>query len=351
MKKLLIVIIFFSNSINGMNAIKKCSASIIKKLTPKAVSHDSKKIFFNAPWRGKYITAATKSLEQSTLPECKLCYKHMINNDEGNYIIERQKSTYLALARFPYHKEGHVLVMPYKHTGSLEALDASERAEMVNMISYTENVFAKHNYHTFMGFNIGRDAGAGIPGHLHGHVIPYTKKKDTILHSKDEDADLAIMYACIKQMFENAQKIPLQGPQEDKNCSECAMQKASLKDNNYMVKQGMFNYIQLEEKPFTVGHLNIVPFKHVNNLEQMSDEMRQESFEMVIHSCKVLACVVKANNFNIGFHNRTKENHFKWHVIPRHQGDVSCTESVGNIKVLSRSIEQLYQELCEQFKK
>lgn len=109
--------------------------------------------------------------------------------------------------------------------------------------------------------------------------------------------------------------------------------------------------MQLEPRPFTAGHINIVPHAHVNNLEHMTKDMQNESMNLIIQSCHVLSQVVKATDFNIGFHNNCPEKHFRWDIIPSHQGDVSCTEVIGNIKVISRSIEQLRHELCEQFNK
>lgn len=184
-----------------MNLVKKCSARIVKNLTSKAATSQGKKIFFNASWRGSYMAAANKSFEQPKAinSECKLCAKFTAENDQDNYVLERKKFNYLALARYPYHEKAHLLGMPYKHCGSLSLLTDDERVEMIDMIAHADGVFKKHKLNTFMGFNIGRNAGAGISGHLHGHVIAYREKQDTILHFKDKPADLTVMYAQVKK--------------------------------------------------------------------------------------------------------------------------------------------------------
>lgn len=162
-----------------------------------------------------------------------------------------------------------------------------------------------------MGFNMGRNAGAGIPGHLHGHLIGYDHKHESILHFKDKPVDLTAMYAQVKKMIENAQSIKMPQPVSDLHCPDCL----NKSQTSYIIKRGLFNYVALDARPFNAGHLNVVPYVHVNTIEHMSADMQQESMALIIQSCNALTHVVKASDFNIGFHNNSPEKHFKWHII------------------------------------
>lgn len=77
------------------------------------------------------------------------------------------------LNRYPYNN-GHVMVAPYRHVGTFEALRSEEWQEMFSMsrrvMSRLAGAIHPHGFN--VGFNLGRVAGAGIPGHLHLHIVP-----------------------------------------------------------------------------------------------------------------------------------------------------------------------------------
>jgi ATP adenylyltransferase len=79
----------------------------------------------------------------------------------------------VVLNRFPYNN-GHLLVAPQAHLGLLTELEGPELVEPVEtikcMIAILDRVLGSHGYN--IGLNLGRAAGAGLPGHLHWHVVP-----------------------------------------------------------------------------------------------------------------------------------------------------------------------------------
>lgn len=80
---------------------------------------------------------------------------------------------WISLAKYPYNP-GHLLVLPRRHEGDLEALTDEETGEIAVMIRRSVRVLRKSSEpHGFnVGLNLGRAAGAGIPDHIHWHVIP-----------------------------------------------------------------------------------------------------------------------------------------------------------------------------------
>ena len=74
---------------------------------------------------------------------------------------------------YPY-TSGHIMVAPMAHQPSLELLDPDTRAEMMEMVSESMVVLKKiyHPQAFNVGANIGKAAGAGVPDHVHMHIVP-----------------------------------------------------------------------------------------------------------------------------------------------------------------------------------
>ena len=122
-----------------------------------------------APWRLAYVKGADKSAEQ----ECIFCAKPRSDDDGANLIVHRGERCFVILNLFPY-TNGHLMVAPYEHIGSLAELDAPTVAEIMALaqrgIRVLEDKYAPQGFN--VGFNQGRVAGAGVEHHIHMHVVP-----------------------------------------------------------------------------------------------------------------------------------------------------------------------------------
>ena len=122
-----------------------------------------------APWRMKYIECI------DTCPDgaCIFCEKPKQNEDEKNFIIYRGKTCYIILNIFPYNN-GHLMIVPYKHTSELSDLDSETRLELLDTVDKAmaaiKNVMRPEGFN--LGINFGRTAGAGIEDHIHIHIEP-----------------------------------------------------------------------------------------------------------------------------------------------------------------------------------
>lgn len=123
-----------------------------------------------APWRLSYIVT-TKDHQ----PEgCFLCrYASQLQSDSENLVVARGKRTLTVLNRYPYNN-GHLLVAPVAHKANLEDLDNEELLEgMQALQDMTRLLRTRMSAEGFnVGVNQGRIAGAGVPGHLHWHLVP-----------------------------------------------------------------------------------------------------------------------------------------------------------------------------------
>tara|TARA_B100000029_G_scaffold323503_1_gene315869 strand:+ start:3419 stop:3922 length:504 start_codon:yes stop_codon:yes gene_type:complete len=122
-----------------------------------------------APWRLDYIK--TTDREEG----CFLCRYR----DEGpeadneNLVIGRSAHSISLLNRYPYNN-GHLLVAPLEHGGELEELGDEALMDCIVQIKHwTKRLREGMSPDGFnIGLNVGRVAGAGLPGHLHWHIVP-----------------------------------------------------------------------------------------------------------------------------------------------------------------------------------
>ena len=104
--------------------------------------------------------------------ECVFCHELSRKHDGESLIVHRGKSAFVLLNRYPY-TTGHLMVVPFSHTSSLDLLDQDTRAELIELTTHAVEVLKKiYKPDGFnIGANIGSAAGAGVAGHVHIHVV------------------------------------------------------------------------------------------------------------------------------------------------------------------------------------
>ncbi len=123
-----------------------------------------------APWRLQYVAAATSPDEGDS---CFLCRGLAENRDRENLIALRSPLSVVVLNRFPYNN-GHLLIAPRAHKGELDELESAEIIDMQETLARMVRVLGERMRPDGfnIGLNLGRSAGAGLPGHLHWHLVP-----------------------------------------------------------------------------------------------------------------------------------------------------------------------------------
>ena len=124
-----------------------------------------------APWRAQYIR------ETSGQPRvdlgCFLCQGIAGRADRDNLLVWRRRHSVVFLNRFPYNN-GHLLVAPLVHHGTLGELSGADLTEPIEtvqrVVEVLDRMMRPQGYN--VGLNQGKSAGAGLPGHLHWHVVP-----------------------------------------------------------------------------------------------------------------------------------------------------------------------------------
>jgi len=135
-----------------------------------------------APWRMEFILGNVESREANSSeyellpgaePNCFLCQAAVDPEAKRHHRILLSPLSVAVLNLYPYNN-GHILVAPRRHCARLEELSREERSEPIEMIErlvqLLEQELSPEGFN--IGLNLGRVAGAGLPGHIHWHLVP-----------------------------------------------------------------------------------------------------------------------------------------------------------------------------------
>lgn len=124
-----------------------------------------------AGWRSDYVNEASKPKDDGECVFCNILESGL--SDDETLVLARSARSFAVLNLYPYGS-GHLMVMPLRHVGELEALDDDEAADLFALLRQAV-VAVRTAYEPDgmnVGANLGQAAGAGVPGHLHLHVLP-----------------------------------------------------------------------------------------------------------------------------------------------------------------------------------
>ena len=119
-----------------------------------------------APWRVEYFEKEPRDLNF-------LSTAAQTSDDAAHLVVTRRKNAFLVMNRYPY-AVGHLMAVPYRKTAELSALGENEIVELWNLVVHAQALLrAATKAQGFnIGLNLGECAGAGIPDHLHIHIVP-----------------------------------------------------------------------------------------------------------------------------------------------------------------------------------
>lgn len=112
-------------------------------------------------------------LRSGASADCFLCEDAATDDPQAHLVLERDEQILILMNRYPYNS-GHLLVAPLRHVGDLEDLQPTELNRVMEgsmqCLSALRQTYAPQGFN--VGFNLGSAGGAGVPGHLHLHVVP-----------------------------------------------------------------------------------------------------------------------------------------------------------------------------------
>ncbi len=125
-----------------------------------------------APWRSKYVTGLAGKQKG-----CVFCHiAEQKRRDRRNFVVFRWEYCFAVLNIYPYNN-GHLMIVPYRHINDTAKMKKAEREEFYEAMEAGKILLkdAVSAQGLNVGINLGKEAGAGFPGHIHMHIVPRWK--------------------------------------------------------------------------------------------------------------------------------------------------------------------------------
>lgn len=128
-----------------------------------------------SPWRSKYIRNFSEfKTKKGKKKECFICDAiKSKDKDEELLIVARREKCIIVMNKYPYNS-GHTLICPLRHISEFEDFENDELINIINtsqeVISAIKDLLHPHGFN--FGLNVGQESGAGLPEHLHFHIVP-----------------------------------------------------------------------------------------------------------------------------------------------------------------------------------
>ena len=136
----------------------------------------------------------------------------------------------------------------------------------------------------------------------------------------------------------------------ESGCILCQKPGEDNDEANLILYRGQHNFIMLNAFPYNPGHLMVAPYRHIANLQDLTDEEAGEHFDIVKKGLGILKEVMKPAGFNVGLNlgrvaGAGIAEHLHTHIVPRWQGDANFMPVLSDTKVMSEALSALYHKL------
>ena len=135
-----------------------------------------------------------------------------------------------------------------------------------------------------------------------------------------------------------------------KGCPFCAMR--DPRDGDLVVHRGRSVFAVLNLHPYNPGHLMVLPYRHIGELEELTPAEAAELHEVTTHAVVTLKSISSPHGFNIGLNlgsaaGGSLSSHLHQHVVPRWTGDANFITVIGRTKTLPQLLEDTAALLVE----
>lgn len=135
------------------------------------------------------------------------------------------------------------------------------------------------------------------------------------------------------------------------NCVFCdILENPAADEEKFILYRGGFNFVILNIYPYVSGHLMIVPYAHLADLDVAPKESTDELMDITKKCQSALREVYKPHGMNVGMNfgkaaGAGVAEHFHLHILPRWIGDANFMTSVGQTRTIPESIQSTFQKL------
>lgn len=141
-----------------------------------------------------------------------------------------------------------------------------------------------------------------------------------------------------------------QAKEESDECLFCQKPEEEKDKENLILKRGQFNFIILNKYPYNPGHAMVTTYRHIGEYNELKEKEAIEQHELTKKYLKAAEEVFDPDGFNLGFNlGRTAgagiDDHIHRHIVPRWEGDNNFMPVLSETRVISQSLESVYEEL------
>ena len=142
---------------------------------------------------------------------------------------------------------------------------------------------------------------------------------------------------------------------EISGCVFCKILNSPATDEeNFILHRAGFNFVILNIYPYISGHLMIVPFAHLANLDEAAKEITDEMMDLTKHCQSIIREVYRSDGMNLGMNfgkaaGAGVAEHFHLHILPRWTGDANFMTAIGETRTIPESLQTTYEKLKNKF--
>ncbi|MCZ7604064.1 MAG: HIT domain-containing protein [Melioribacteraceae bacterium] len=142
---------------------------------------------------------------------------------------------------------------------------------------------------------------------------------------------------------------------DNEECVFCSSPKLDINDDeSLVVYKSKHSFVMLNLFPYNSGHLMVIPYRHMSDIDELTDEEFGDITKLIKLSKKALTTAMKPQGFNIGA-NLGKaagagiDQHIHFHILPRWIGDTNFMPAIGEVKVISQDLLETKKDLMKAF--
>jgi ATP adenylyltransferase len=142
---------------------------------------------------------------------------------------------------------------------------------------------------------------------------------------------------------------------ESNGCVFCSILNNSANDEaNFILHRAEFNFVILNIYPYISGHIMVVPFKHLADLDQASKTSTNELMDLTKKCQGILRTIYQPHGINLGM-NQGKAagagvaEHYHMHILPRWVGDANFMTAIGETRTIPESLKTTFEKLIDCF--
>ena len=139
-------------------------------------------------------------------------------------------------------------------------------------------------------------------------------------------------------------------------CVFCTELKEDHDRKNYILYRGLKAFVIMNIYPYNNGHLMVIPYKHVETLEELPDSTLKEMMVLTKECCTILREAMNPQGFNVGVNVGAAagagiKEHLHIHIVPRWNGDTNFMSVMDDLRVMPQHLKETFDILEKGFKR